>query len=128
MKKLILLSILSLTVVACDRNDKPNNPPVAGYDADNTAKNVRDRNNTVTPADQSESEADRVISQKIRQALVADDSLSTNAKNVKVITINGIVTLRGPVSSAKEKDDIARKVYDVQGITRVDNQLEITRQ
>jgi hyperosmotically inducible periplasmic protein len=128
MKKMLLLVIFSLTLSACNRQDKPNNPPQSEQDFDNTGTNTRDRDSvTKTPLDQSESEADRTITQKIRQAIISDDSLSTNAKNIKIITINGVVTLRGPVSSSQEKDVIARKLDNVQGIVKVDNQLEVTR-
>lgn len=132
MKKIFLLAMLSLTMVACDRQDKPKHLPPSDreqtYDNDNTGKNIRDRDSmTKTPGDQSESEADRTITQKIRQAIMADDSLSTNAKNIKIITINGVVTLRGPVANSQEKEVIARKVNGVRGISRVDNQLEVTR-
>jgi osmotically-inducible protein OsmY len=87
---------------------------------------VRDRNDaTKTPADQSENEGDRTITQNIRKALTDDDSLSTNAKNVKIITNDGTVTLRGPVKSEKEKSDIEAKAKQVAGVKRVDNQLEV---
>ena len=120
--------MLSLTMIACDRQDKPTNPPQSAVDNDNTGKNVRDRDSvTKTPLDQSESEADRALTQKIRQSIVSDSALSTNAKNIKIVTINGVVTLRGPVASSQEKDAIAKKVSDIQGIVKVDNQLEITR-
>jgi osmotically-inducible protein OsmY len=70
-------------------------------DPENTGVNTRDRDETqVTAFDQGNSEADRKISASIRKALVDDDSLSTNAHNVKIITIGGVVTLRGPVDSA----------------------------
>lgn len=93
---------------------------------DNSGKNVRDRDNqTTTAGDQSESEADRTISQNIRQSLTSDESLSTNGKNVKVITIDGKVTLRGPVKSDQEKAAIAAKAQQVAGVKNVDNQLEI---
>jgi hyperosmotically inducible protein len=94
--------------------------------ADNTGVNVRDRGGeTKTSGDQSESEADRTITQNIRQAITADDSLSTNAKNVKIVTSDGTVTLRGPVKSEKEKADIEAKAKQVAGVKRIDNQLEI---
>lgn len=128
MYKLFAITMLSLTLVACDRMDKPMTPPPAGHDYDNTEQNVRDRDSaTITPMNQSESEADRTITQKIRQSIMSDGSLSTNAKNIKVITINGVVTLRGPVNSSQERDTIAKRVHDVNGIVRVDNQLEIVR-
>jgi hyperosmotically inducible periplasmic protein len=96
---------------------------------DNTGRNVRDRSGaTLTPGDQSENEADRTVTKRLRQAVVADDSLSTTAKNVKIITINGVVTLRGPVNSPQEKQNIEAKALQVAGAVRVDNQLEIKGQ
>jgi hyperosmotically inducible periplasmic protein len=95
---------------------------------DNTGKNVRDRGGaTLTPGDQSESEADRTLTQEIRKAVVADDSLSTMAKNIKIITIDGVVTLRGPVQSPQEREAIQAKAQQIAGIDRIDNQLEVKR-
>jgi hypothetical protein len=98
-------------------------------DADNTARNVRDRNSgSLTSFDQSEKETDRTISQNIRRALMNDPSLSTNAKNIKIITIDNIVTLRGPVNTAQEKAIIERIISQIAGIERLDNQLEVLQQ
>ena len=96
-------------------------------DADNTGKNVRDRGDTVTPTDQGGSAPDRELTAKIRKAIVDDDALSTNAQNVKIITRDGAVTLRGPVKSPEEKAAVAAKAQQVAGVKRVDNQLEIER-
>ena len=98
----------------------------ADYPADNSGKNVRDRDPAaVTAGDQSNDAADLKITQEIRQAVVADDSLSTNGHNVKIVTANGVVTLKGPVNSAAEKSSIAAKAKAVAGVSRVDNQMEI---
>lgn len=95
--------------------------------ADNTEKNERDRaGSALTPGDQGESEADRTITQRARQNVVGHDDLSINAKNVKIITRNGVVTLRGPVASATEKSSIVQLVKGVDGVARVDDQLEVT--
>jgi osmotically-inducible protein OsmY len=103
-------------------------PAFAGpYDADNTGRNVRDRGETVTPTDQGGSAADRELTANIRKAIVDDDNLSTNAKNVKIVTRDGQVTLRGPVKSTAEKAAIEAKATQVAGVKRVDNQLEIER-
>jgi osmotically-inducible protein OsmY len=96
-------------------------------DADNTGRNVRDRGESVTPTDQSNSAADIETTAKIRKAIVDDDQLSSNAHNVKIVTRDGAVTLRGPVKSAAEKSAIAAKAQQVAGVKRVDNQLEIER-
>lgn len=99
----------------------------AGYPADNSGKNVRDRaDQALTSGDQSNSPADVAITTEIRKAVVADDNLSVNAQNIKIITVNGVVTLRGPVKNAAEKETIAAKAQKVVGVTRVDNQIELT--
>jgi hyperosmotically inducible periplasmic protein len=95
---------------------------------DNTGRNVRDRGgDTVTPVDQSNNKADLNLTQQIRKAVMADKSLSTNAKNVKIITANGIVTLRGPVNTPQEKATIETKAQSIAGANNVDSQLEIVR-
>lgn len=95
--------------------------------ADNTGKNERDtRANVVTAQDQAKgSDADVDVTRRIRQELVSDDSLSTNAKNVKIITLGGVVTLRGPVASEAERMKIATAAQKASGVKRVDNKLEV---
>jgi hypothetical protein len=93
---------------------------------DNSRVNARDRSGkTLTPMDQGPSEGDRKITQQIRQAVVKDGSLSFTAKNVKIITINSKVTLRGPVKSEAERSSIEAAAKNVAGVAQVDNQLEI---
>ena len=95
-------------------------------DADNTGKNVRDREDkTLTPMDQGGSAQDRELTAAIRKAIVDDDSLSTNAHNVKIVTIDGVVTLRGPVKTPAEKAAVAAAAEKAKGVKRVDNQLEV---
>ena len=97
-------------------------------DADNTARNVRDRNDaTIDPLDQGGSEADRNITAEIRKAVVANDDLSMNAHNVKIITRDGVVTLRGPVKSSEEKMAVASAAAKIAGVKKVDDQLEVER-
>jgi len=87
---------------------------------------VRDRDsNSITPFSQSNKPADIEMTRQIRRALMADKSLSTTARNVKVITIDGTVTLRGPVNSEHEKAVVADKAVQIAGIGHVDDQLEI---
>src|ERR1044072_4100910 len=98
-----LTLIVAFLMVGCAKNDLAKNDQpsqTAAVAADNSGRNERDRNDaTKTAGDQSESEADRTISQNIRKAVTSDDSVSTNGKNVKIITVDGVVTLRGPVKS-----------------------------
>ena len=94
--------------------------------ADNTGRNERDaEGTTLTPGDQSSNEADVELTRRIREAVVADDSLSTNAHNVKIITINGKVTLRGPVENEAERAKIVATAQQLAGKNKVDNKLEI---
>lgn len=102
-------------------------PTYPSTDATNTKKNQRDyQSQTLTPEDQARgSKADVELSRKIREELVKNEGISTNGHNVKIITIGGVVTLRGPVASANEKaqiEDIAKKTA---GVKRVDSQLEV---
>jgi len=93
---------------------------------DNSQKNERDvKGGPLTPEDQSNSKADTDLTAKIRQAVVADDALSVNGKNVKIISVQGTVTLRGPVASQAEKDSIASKALQIAGAGKVVNQLEV---
>lgn len=95
-------------------------------EADNTARNVRDRDGkALTPPDQGSSTSDVEITRKIRQEIMAKDGLSVNAQNVKIITNNGHVTLRGPVKTAEEKEFIGLTAMKHTAKGNVDNQLEV---
>jgi osmotically-inducible protein OsmY len=78
-----------------------------------------------TASDQFENEADRKITQQIRQVVVKDDSLSTSAQNVKIITQDGKVTLRATVKSDSEKQEIADKAKQVPGVKNVENLITV---
>ncbi|HEY6726373.1 MAG TPA: BON domain-containing protein [Polyangiaceae bacterium] len=148
MKSTILI-IAAMAAMACDRSertgsedtdlrtevspaersaadDREADEPAA---ADNTKKNERDLNEgALTPGDQGESEGDRTITQQVRKGIVGHDGLSTTAENVKIITVDGVVTLRGPVKSAQERSTIASVAQGVEGVKRVDNHLEVASQ
>lgn len=114
-----------------------NDPTVPGHAAsdevdpaaaDNSAINQRDRDTlTMTPVDQGNDEMDIKITASVRQAIVGDDSLSFNAKNVKIITVDGVVTLRGPVASLREKNIIGKRARSVDTVTKVNNELEVAK-
>ena len=96
-------------------------------DADNTARNVRDRDDrTLTPLNQGNSKADTDTTAQIRKGILAGKGMSVNAKNVKIITNNGRVTLRGPVKSEEEKRLIGEIANRIVRSENVDNQLEVT--
>ena len=69
--------------------------------------------------------SDRAVTQKIRKAIHEDQSLSTYAHNIKVITQDGKVTLRGPVRSDEEKSNLEAKAVSVAGQENVTNQLDV---
>lgn len=118
----VLLIALGATLgAACDRKDADRSPPAS----DNTRVNERDRGKSITPLDQSNIQADLEVTQKIRQALVADDTLSQDAKNVKVITNGGVVTIRGPVKSTAERLVVEAAARRLAGGNRVDIQVEV---
>ena len=93
---------------------------------DNTAVNQRDANaNTKTPIDQNENQADVNLTAKIRREVLNVKDLSVDARNAKIITADGKVTLRGPVKSPEERDTIDRIARAAAGEGNVDNQLEV---
>lgn len=94
--------------------------------ADNTETNKKHMSpEKITADQQSQKKADLEITQKIRQAVVDDKSLSTYAHNVKIITIDGMVTLKGPVRSQEEKSTIEEKASQTVGKDKINSQIEI---
>jgi osmotically-inducible protein OsmY len=117
-----VFGFLLLLAIGCDQKatDRTNNSR-----PDNTEVNERDDNSsTKTPIDQNENQADVDITAAIRSRVV-DTKMSVDAQNVKIITQDGRVTLRGPVDSAEEKTKIEEIAHDVAGADRVDSQLEV---
>ncbi len=97
-----------------------------GKKPDNTAQNYGDaRKESPTPQVQSEKKADIAKLQSIRKALINDKSLSSSAKNVKVVVINGTVTLRGVVDSATEKAKVASAAKQYADDSKVLDELEV---
>jgi len=96
---------------------------------DNTKVNQRDRNAGEATADQQKVNAtDRELTKKIRQSVMADKSLSTYAHNIKIISQNGAVTLKGPVKSDDERRDVVAKAVAVAGSAdKVTDQISVKR-
>jgi osmotically-inducible protein OsmY len=109
---LILLGGIALGAPAQTQTSSP----------DNSGNN---KGQQVTAEQQSGQTSDRDLTAKIRRSVVDDKSLSTYAHNVKIITTNGAVTLKGPVQSEQEKQQIADKAAAVVGPGKVDNQLTV---
>jgi hyperosmotically inducible periplasmic protein len=126
---LIAAAVMMTSTASIGRaGDRATTPAEAQYPADDTGRNTRDSDGATLTADkQSNSKSDVEITRQIRQAIVKDDSLSTSAHNVKIITNGGVVTLRGPVASVKEKTVVAAEAQKVNGVTKVDNQLEVAK-
>jgi hyperosmotically inducible protein len=116
-----LAFLLTLGFVVASAQD-----PSAAPAPDNSKVNERDRNKVEPTADQQkENRPDREITRDIRRSIVQDKSLSTYAHNVKIISQNGMVTLKGPVRSEDEKNAIEAKAAEVVGKDKVTNQLEV---
>jgi osmotically-inducible protein OsmY len=78
------------------------------------------------PGQQKINAADLDLAKRVRQSIIADKSLSTEAHNLKVISRNGVVTLKGPVHSEDEKKAVMSKAIEVVGSrTRVSNQMSV---
>jgi len=104
-------------------------PAVAQTQPDNTKVNKQDRAPGAVTADQQKmNQPDRKITQEIRKSVMADKSLSTYAHNVKIVTQNGTVTLKGPVRSEDEKKAIVAKATEVAGAGKVTDELTVKPQ
>jgi hyperosmotically inducible periplasmic protein len=100
--------------------------PALAQQPDNSKNNQGDGSNgAMTAQSQKENPSDRAISQKIRKSVMQDKTLSTYAKNIKIVTMDGKVTLKGPVRSDDEKSAINAKAVAVAGADNVTNNLEI---
>ena len=78
-----------------------------------------------TADDQKMNAADRDLTQKIRKSIHQDNSLSIYAHNIKIISQDGKVTLRGPVRSEEDKKNLQAKAVAIAGDGNVTNLLEI---
>ena len=120
--------MMAWTASISNAGDPATTAAEAQYPSDDTGRNTRDSEGTTLTADkQSNSKSDVEITRQIRRSITKDGSLSTNAHNVKIITNGGVVTLRGPVASAEEKAIVGKKAEKINGVSKVDNQLEIAK-
>jgi osmotically-inducible protein OsmY len=93
---------------------------------DNTKTNQGDASKNAKTADQQKmNPADRETTKKVRSALMDDKSLSTYAHNIKIITTDGMVTLKGPVRSEEEKSAIEAKARQIAGDSNVTSNLTV---
>ena len=120
------MNVLLICVLGCGASlaaqtaNRQSTPP------DNTKINKRDQDKARPTADQQKNnQADLKITQDIRRTLTKDKSLSSYAKNIKVITKDGQVTLRGPVRSEQDKKAIEAKANEVAGAGHVTNDIQV---
>lgn len=117
----MLLTLPLVLLAACDHKDadvhaKPND----------TSLNTRDRSGaTTTPMDQSNEKADIDHLAEIRKAVTADDSLSMSAKNVKIMTRAGDVTLRGMVPTTAERQRVEELARTCSATRSIANEIEV---
>ena len=130
----MLIWTMALTGVSAMATERPQDGAKASTNSqvqsltrpDNTVINERDKYGaTKTPQDQSNRVEDREMLAAVRRSVVGDESLSTMAKNVKIVVDNGTVTLRGPVKNSDEKAKVELHARSVKGITTTDNQLDV---
>lgn len=116
---LIAIAIVSVFGVGRQLKATPQN-------ADNTKTNQRDRSKDEPTADQQkENDNDRELARKIRQSVVSDKSLSTDAHNVKIIAQDGNVTLKGPVRSEEEKRAVEAKAAEIAGSDHIKSEIGV---
>ena len=128
--QLVLLGGLGMLWAQQDANTNQDQPAADNTQdqpaADNTKVNQRDRNKSEPTADQQkETAADRQLTQQIRKALVKDKALSTYGHNIKIVTQNGMVTLKGPVKSEEEKQAIEAKATEIAGSDKVTSEIQV---
>ena len=120
--KIALTILFCFVAVACYGQ-------ATGTKPDNTKVNKRDRNAGEATADQQKmNPTDQELTRNIRRSIMADKSLSTYAHNIKIISQNGAVTLKGPVKSDDEKKAIVAKAVAVAGSAdKVTDQISVTQ-
>jgi osmotically-inducible protein OsmY len=113
------VSLLALAVApGAAQTSAPQSPP-------DTTRANKQENRGPTAGQQKEGQGDRELTRKIRRALTEDKSLSTYGKNVKIITQDGKVTLKGPVRSEADKKAIEAKAAEVAGEGNVTSEITI---
>jgi len=128
MKTQALTAILAagLLIIAAQGAMSQSSTAPGTVPTDNTKSNKLDPSNTAATADaQKDNAGDRTITQRIRKSLVTDKALSTYAHNVKIVSVNGTVTLNGVVRSEEEKSAIEAKAVSVAGKGNVVNDLKV---
>ncbi|TVR39517.1 MAG: BON domain-containing protein [Planctomycetota bacterium] len=138
MYRIVVPSLILLAMSACSDNNRKAESDThrssSSTSSDHNANTTNERSSSQdrttpvpTAGNQSETAADRKITQEIRKAVMDDSDMSMAARNATIVTINGVVTLRGTVQNASERQSIAAKANRVSGVRRVENLLEVSR-
>jgi hyperosmotically inducible periplasmic protein len=119
-KRYASFGISALIFVAAGASAQSTTPP------DNTGINKQNASSPTGNADrQKEDPSDRALTKRIRQSVISDKNLSTYAHNVKIVAVNGTVTLNGVVRSDQEREDVGMKAAEVAGKDHVVNDLKV---
>jgi osmotically-inducible protein OsmY len=117
--------LLLLGLAAACGNPAPGDPGAEPTTPEATPAGGSETDHEVTAADQSNDPVDLRITQRIRQDVIAADGLSMAARNVQIVTVGGVVTLRGKVADAAERERVQAIAQGVEGVGRIDNELEV---
>ena len=120
----ITLASLSFIYLAAAVAAQSPGPAIAKSDSTHENKHTQ---GSSTVDNQTNNPADRELTRKIRQAIVADQSLSTYAHNIKIITQGGTVTLKGPIRTSAERTTLEAKAKELSGAYKVVCQLTVAR-
>jgi hyperosmotically inducible periplasmic protein len=124
--RITILASAALVLCACPINlnaSQPKSQTGSASAAPDNSKQNKDQ--TPTADNQPNAQADRTTTAKIRKAIIADKTLSTYAHNVKIITVNGAVTLKGPVKSDDEKQKVESAAASIVSADKVTDALTV---
>jgi osmotically-inducible protein OsmY len=113
-----LLAVVGASLLTCSLGSVP----VFAQAADNTREN---KAQSSTADNQPNAKSDRMMTAKVRKAIIADKNLSLYAHNVKIVTNNGQVTLKGPVKSEDEKQQVIKDATSAASPDKISNQLSV---
>ena len=113
-----LVAACAATVLTCSLGYVP----ARGQEPDNSNQN---KAQSQTADDQTNAKTDRLTTASVRKAIVGDKNLSTYAHNIKIITHDGRVTLRGPVKSEEEKQQVLTDAASAVTTANISNELTV---
>lgn len=126
MKRIAAIAVLNVLCLAAPGYSRAFGPQSTSTAADNTKMNKGDKSDQAPTADKAKNNlSDREVMAHIRRDVVKDKALSTYAHNVKIVSTNGKVTLRGPVHSEQEKEAIEQYAKKYAGDMNVTNEITV---